>query len=798
MIRIINGLESLMSKSYPTLSSNDQNSFIQMKEIFLCFSVLWMLSVMNLSMAQSLENSKPLPLTLDDKLIERDDQTDDKAITFTKSKTIDGVNERNITLKENAEIRKNSTVLKGDVITYDIDTDIATATGNALLRKKNSSFKGPKAQLKLDAKEGWIEEPVYEFRDNRSTGSAQKAEFLDKDRTYLTRPTYTTCSPENLDWYFSSSSMLVDQEKGDATGDDGVLHFFDTPIIYAPYFSFPLGNERRSGFLTATMGLNSNSGFDVTTPYYVDIAPNRDLTIYPRFMTKRGAQIGGEYRYLEPSYSGTLIAEYLPNDAVLNANRWAYTFRHQQLVSPGLNAYANISRVSDDFYADDLARTQGQAISRQYNQEAGVNYSLNGWNYLARVQKFQTLQPDPNNLVLPPYDREPELSATFKNLDYYGTAVSFVGNLTRFTYSGPLDPAGNSIPNRGYLSSDRAFVNTSLALPYIEPGYYLTPKLSFRANSYSMQGNSNYPSLTQSFTVPTLSLDSGMFFERDAPELKSIFGKNILLTIEPRILYVYTPYVDQSQIPLFDTASAGFGIAQIFSENTFVGNDRVADNNKITAGFTTKILESDTGVERIRGTIAQRFDMTGQKVGLNGNQTAVPSYSDLLIGAATRLDGNINLDAASAFSQDLNRSVQSSVTASWRPAPRKMLNASYRYNFDPNAMTTTIYQYELSGQWPIMKSLYGIGRWNFDKVTGQTLNSLAGVEYDQDCWVFRVALNRFVNTSQVSTTQIFFQIEFKGLSGFGNNPISIMQLNIPGYIPVNEKPLPLSRFESYD
>ena len=784
-----------MSKSYPSLSEEYQSPTTYLGvAIFLLLVLGWS----DVSQAQTKVTAKPLSLILDDKLVEHDDQTDDKAITFSKSKTIDGITERDIVLKENAEIRKNGIVLKGDEITYNIDTDTVKAKGNTLLRKKNSSFTGPQSEFKLDAKEGWIDQPVYEFRDNRSFGRAQRAEFLDRNRTLLTKPTYTTCSPENLDWYFSSSSMLIDQSEDDATGDNGVLHFFDTPILYLPYYSFPMGSERRSGFLVPTAGISSNSGLDVTTPYYLNIAPNRDLTIYPRYMSKRGEQLGGEYRYLEPSYSGILQAEYLPNDVVLQSNRWAYTVRHQQLVSPGLNAYANVSRVSDDFYADDLARNQGQAITRQYTQEGGVNYYLNGWNILARVQKFQTLQPDPLNLVLAPYDREPEISATYKNLDYFGTSVSFVSNVTRFTYSGALDAPGLAIPNRGYSSSDRAFVNTGVSMPFVDPGYFITPKISFRANNYSMLGNSNYPGMTQSFAVPTLSLDSGMFFERDAPELKSIFGKNILLSIEPRILYVYTPYVDQTKIPLFDTTSAGFGIAQIFSENTFVGNDRVADNNKVTAGFTAKILESETGVERIRGVIAQRFDISGQRVGLYGDQTVVPSYSNLLVGAATRLDGNINLDAASEYNQNLNRVVQSSITASWRPAPRKMLNASYRYTLDPSLMTTTIFQYELSGQWPLTKSLYGIGRWNFDQVTGQTLNTLAGFEYDQDCWAFRIAINRFVNTSQVSTSQIFFQLEFKGLSGFGNNPIDIMRLNIPGYIPVDQKPLPLSRFESYE
>ena len=370
--------------------------------------------------------------------------------------------------------------------------------------------------------------------------------------------------------------------------------------------------------------------------------------------------------------------------------------------------------------------------------------------------------------------------------------------MTRFTYSGPLDAPGLAIPNRGYASADRGFINTSISYPFSTPGYYVTPKLSVRANTYNMIGNENYPGQTQSFALPIMSLDSGLFFERDAPELKSIFGRDMIVTLEPRAFYVYSPYVDQTQIPLFDTGSAGFGFAQIFSENTFVGNDRIADNNKLTVGVTSKILDADTGIERIRGTIAQRVDFTGQRVGLYGDQVNPPAYSDLLFGLSTRLSGNINLDFANQFNQDLNRTVQSSTTASWRPAPRKMLNASYRYNYDVNALTTSIYQYELSGQWPITNSLYAIGRWNFDKVTQQTLNTLAGFEYDQDCWAFRVAINKYVNTSQVSTSQIFFQLEFKGLTGVGNNPIDIMRLNIPGYVPVDQKPLPLTRFETYE
>mgnify|MGYP003346687029 FL=1 len=193
-------------------------------------------------------------------------------------------------------------------------------------------------------------------------------------------------------------------------------------------------------------------------------------------------------------------------------------------------------------------------------------------------------------------------------------------------------------------------------------------------------------------TLPTLSLDSGMVFERNATELQKILGRSMIMTLEPRLLYVYTPYKSQSQLPLFDTADAGFGISQIFSENSFVGNDRIADNNKVTFGVTSRILDGDTGVERLRGTLAQRIDISGQRLGLYADQPTVPKRSDILGGLTTRLPGNFNIDTTLQYNTSLARIVQSSLTASYRPDFRKVLNFGYRNSYDPNASQTTLNQ----------------------------------------------------------------------------------------------------------
>jgi LPS-assembly protein len=305
----------------------------------------------------------------------------------------------------------------------------------------------------------------------------------------------------------------------------------------------------------------------------------------------------------------------------------------------------------------------------------------------------------------------------------------------------------------------------------------------------------------QGFALPTFSLDFGLAMERDATEMKWFFSRDVLITIEPRAFYVYTPFQSQTQTPVFDTADAGFGVTQIYSENTFVGNDRVADSNKLTTGLTSRILESNTGSERATVTIAQRQDFTGQRVGLNGTIANPIRYSDTLGASTVRLMGNFNVDLFGQYNTELNRFVQSSIGAGWRPTPGRSLNFAYRKVWNPpivgaNSGITTSEQYNLFGQWPVFKEYRVIGRWGYDALTAKTLNSLVGFQYDQDCWTARVAYSQARNTSQITTTQVLFQLELRGFGSVGNNPVDVMRLNVPGYQPV-AKPLPPSPYENY-
>ena len=762
-------------------------------------------------------------LKLDDQLRQGKAMPDNQALTFTFSDEIDGVVDREMKLKGRSQIRRNTTILKADEIIYDPDTDIADLIGNAQLIKDNTEFSGPRARFKVDARQGEMDQPSYELRDVRGRGKASKLTIETADLFVFDKATYTTCSPENLDWYFTASRVEIDQEQKVMTGKNGVMRFFDVPIMYAPYFSLPTSNQRRSGLLSPTIGYNSNNGLDIAQPYYVNIAPNRDLTITPRFMNRRGTLLGSDFRYIDPKYSGTLSGQFLNNDKIIGRNRWKYDWQQRQLIAPAWNAYANMSKVSDSFYPIDFSYGIGGAVTNQFRQELGTNYGgIKNWNFTARTLTFQTLQPDPTAPVTSPYNILPQVAANYSNRGNLNTPGSYAGtfargpdlmfgaDFTRFSYNtNNLYAPASGMPQGGAFSqADRTVIRGSIAMPQITPGYYIKPKLSFQASQYSAAlvnapgrqiSQPNAP--VQGFALPTLSLDSGLAFERDATEMKWFFGRDMLVTMEPRAFYVYTPFQSQAQTPLFDTADAGFGVTQIFSENTFVGNDRIADSNKLTTGLTSRILEANTGAERATVTLAQRQDFAGQRVGLNGTIANPTRYSDTLGASTVRLMGNFNLDLFGQYNTQLNRFVQSSVGAGWRPTPGRSLNFAYRNVWNPvndgtNSGITQTDQYNAFGEWPVFKKYRLLGRWGYDALTTKTLNTLVGLQYDEDCWTARFAYSQARNTSQITTTQVLFQLEFRGFGSVGNNPVDVMRLNVPGYQPV-AKPLPPSPYENY-
>ncbi|MDQ6681462.1 MAG: LPS-assembly protein LptD, partial [Pseudomonadota bacterium] len=364
-----------------------------------------------------------------------------------------------------------------------------------------------------------------------------------------------------------------------------------------------------------------------------------------------------------------------------------------------------------------------------------------------------------------------------------GLDVAFEGEFNRF-----VTPDHNASGPRS--NGLRLNALGSVSRPVVTPGWTLMPKLSFNAASYSLDEPVPGVRRNASRVIPTLSVDSAWTFERDT----TWFGRAMRQTLEPRFLYVNTPYVRQSDLPNFDAAAKDFNFESIFSENLFSGVDRVSDAHQLTAGVTTRFLDPYTGAEALRLGVVQRYLFRDQRV-TPDQEPLTKRFSDLLLLASTSLVRNWNFDASVQYSPEDKRAQRSVVGVRYSPGPFRTLSTTYR-------MTRNLTeQVELAWQWPIYGrtpteagsrssngsngscngSLYGVGRVNYSTRDSRITDSIFGLEYDAGCWIGRIVAERLSTGRSDATTRLLLQLELVGLSKLGTNPLQVLKDNVPGY-----------------
>lgn len=716
-----------------------------------------------------------------------------KPATFVIADHTSGTADQDLAAKGSAELRRGDAVVKADAIHYDQDTDTADAYGQVRVVNAGTSFSGPEAHLKVEANQGFMTAPKYRFSTTGGSGNAERVDLLDAERSVFVNGTYTACQcATDPAWYIKGSRFDFDTGADEGTARNGVLFFQGVPIFASPWLTFPLSGERRSGLLPPTFSLNSNNGFELSLPYYFNIAPNRDLTITPRIITKRGVQTQATFRYLSANYSGSLTGEYLPDDRLAKRNRYAIYWQHQQNFGSGFGGYIYYNKVSDNTYPEDLASISNQFVTGTqtlYQQEAGLTYNNGPWSVLARYQHWQTLPPS----SAPPYGREPQLNVKYTKYNVGG-----------FDFGAEADYSRFRITTADTTQGDRVVFNPYIAYGVYGPGYFAVPKVQYHFASYDLSYvSSNTPNNPKRFTesIPTVSFDSGLIFDRSV----RLFGQDFIQTLEPRLYYVYTPYRNQSNAPLFDTAESDFGLAEIYQPNTFVGNDRFADANRLTAGLTSRFIDPRTGDERARFVVAQQYYFADQRVTLTPSQAASQArHSDLIAGAALKLGSGFASETAFQYNQNNNQLVKSSIGFGYSPELRKVINVGYRYTRATQTLDgRPINQFLVSAQWPLTRQLYAVGRFNYDFSGNRLIDGLVGLQYDADCWALGVGIQRYangVNSSgqQNSATRFMAQLTLKGLSSIDNGLVNAFRTGVPGYMPLPPAPPPLSRFSNYD
>jgi LPS-assembly protein len=533
--------------------------------------------------------------------------------------------------------------------------------------------------------------------------------------------------------------------------------------------------------LPPTFGVTSTGGAELTVPYYFNIAPNRDLTLYPRFIARRGLLLGAEGRYLGDGYSGVTTVEGI-QDRQTGTGRYSISSLHSQTLAPGLVFGWNVNKASDNDYPSDFSHSVTASTQRLLIRDASLSYSGTYWSAVGRVTKYQLLQ-DINNPIQKPYDRLPQLTLSAARQDVGGFDLNFASEFARFSNTFTTGSTAGS----EMVGGDRMYANQSVSYPIVRPGYFITPKVMMDATTYRLNNVGVGAPTNLTRVVPTYSLDAGMTFERDT----SLFGRNMTQTLEPRLFYVRTPYRDQSLYPNFDSGVADFNFAQIFSENRFVGHDRISDANQITGALVSRFIE-ENGLERLRAAVGQRFYFADPKVTLDGTTSTINgSKSDLLLSLGGQITNKLSLDNTVQYSETLRQMVRSTFGARWQPAPKKVLNLTYR--LDRTNATGILKQMDISGQWPVSQRWYAVSRINYSIPDKTVAEGLLGMEYKADCWVFRLVAQRIPTSSSKASTSFFIQLELNGFSKIGSNPLDALSASIPGYQIIN-KPDDLTRY----
>jgi len=668
----------------------------------------------------------------------------------------------------NVEVIRGERLLRADQIHHDSKSDVIEASGNVYFQDPVLRIAGAKAQFNLAVDQGYIEPAEYRLPAVMARGTASRAEQVNKDQAHFENIEYTTCRPGDNSWVLRAKTMDTDQEsgRGEATHVRVALGGV-VPIFYSPYISFPIDDRRKTGLLVPTIGSSDETGADISIPYYLNLAPNYDATITPRIMSRRGLMLAGEFRYLTEDHGGTLAGEVLPddNDAPdgVDKTRGALSLKEHGRLAQNLILDMNINHVSDDEYLDDFGGSLAVSAARQLERRADVTYYGRDWSVLGRVQHFQNTDRT-LAATSEAYRRLPQVRFSLERPDQsFGLTYHLDAEFVQFDHHSKVE--GRRYDLQGGLS-----------MPMIKSWGFFTPKVTARYTKYALDNEAVGATDDPDRFIPTLSIDSGLFFDRKT----NWFGSAIAQTLEPRAFYLVIPHENQDDQPNFDTSRNGVSFPNLFRENRFNGADRVGDTNQLTLALTSRIMQDATGKELLRTSVGSIFYFRDREVQLDpGTANEDNGGSEIIAEVSARL--------AEAWSGRVmgqwdphrgnENTAKAAVQLHYRDQERRIFNIAHRYNRDVSEQT------DLSARWPITRHLSLVGRWHYSLMHNRTMEGFGGFEYDGCCYVVRVVGRHYVNELEDdgANDAIYIQLELKGLSSFGSDIATLLDEGIFGY-----------------
>lgn len=655
-------------------------------------------------------------------------------------------------------VRRGDRLAGANTAIYDTQSQALLLRGDVRYEDPNNYVSSDSAEFAYDS--GIIRFDGAEFRlgQGQSRGAAESLEISREGTLELDDVSYTTCPPDSNDWMLEAGDIDIDTEARIGSAQNVMLRFQGVPILYSPYLSFPIGDARKTGFLTPEIGSAGRSGNELRVPFYWNIAENYDATLTPRVLTDRGLQIGSEFRYLTERNEGIARFDYLPDDSLTGTNRHLTALQHETIFGNGWRNRIDFREVSDSSYFEDLGGSLSISSITHLDRSLWFDYYGDRWSLLARVQDYQTID-DTLAPTEEPYRRLPQFR-------FSGTWPDRIIGL-QYDVDGELVHFDRDVGVTGW----RADVAPKVSWPLERPGWFVIPEVALEYTAYELEDTAPGQPQSPDRFLPVASLDSGLILERsmDSPE-------GYIQTLEPRILYVHIPHRNQADLPVFDTIVPDLNLVQLFRKNRFLGVDRIGDTDQLSIGVTSRILDGATGEELVSATIGQALYLSETGVQLPGVPTAPGESSDYIAQLSFLVFENLNFDVGQQWGTGENGTTKSEARLQYRPRPDRILNLGYRFRRD------TLEQGDISWSWPLSQRWNFVGRYNYSFREDEPLERFVGLEYESCCWGIRLVARRYVSTRDGTRDSSFgLQLVLKGMTSVGTAADQLLEHGILGY-----------------
>jgi LPS-assembly protein len=732
-------------------------------------------------------------------------------------------------LEGDVRLTQGHRVLESDKAIINQEANTADLSGNIRLREPGLLLTGASANIDMNTNDAVIDGASYLLHEAGLRGDAKTLKHHGDNRMVMQNASMTQCEPDSNLWYFESSELEIDPNTMQGIGKHVRLKVKGVPVFYAPYLRFPIGDQRMSGFLFPSFSSGDDNGLDIAIPYYLNLAPNYDATITPRFISERGEMLELEGRHMSANTKTDLSLAHLADDdggddsellELVEAgdadaidryykgeDRWLVDFNHKGNYDSGLYSTVDYTRVSDIDFFRDLDTTSLEVNSTTHLKETGtLGYRTDNWHSKIKVEQYQTISATANT----PYQQMPRINVDGEYELPWNLKAELNHEYTDFDH--------RDADSEVWVTGQRAFIDYGLTWDkewiwgFFKPGVNVKHLNYQLDDEYLVNGASDSPS----FTVPQASLDMGLYFERNG----NLFGNGYMQTFEPRLFYFYSDYENQDELIGidtdgghidFDSSEMTFSYSQLFRDRRFNGYDRIGDDNRLSVGLTTRFIEMSTGIERFRASVGQIYyyddhaiDLTLTKDQALANAENTANDSEIAVELSGRIYDHWTLSSNLMFDEDDNDKVsRGNINLRYRDDDYRLFNLGYRYvrkldttDLDGDGSVTDNHPYALIEQadisfaWPLVGEWSVVGRYNKDITNSRDLETLAGLEYNSCCYQVRIVARKWLDTDLHNVIDdtlleedkgIFIEFQLKGLGSIGSKMEGILSDGIYGY-----------------